>query len=135
MPPQNQFGFSLQAYKLKDELFVKCIGWLRLHNCEDAKCQIQALTVSSVGKVYLHLGELNEVDSAGLGVIVGLHMTARKNKIDFTILSPTAGQMRLLETTRLKSILKIVSGVESETIRNRLEQPELRIALPGETQT
>jgi anti-anti-sigma factor len=124
----------MSAYKNADELLVKCMGWLRLHNCEMVKTRIQALSQEGIAKIYLHIGELNEVDSAGLGVIVGLHMTARKNKNDFQVVAPSAGQMRLLETTRLTSILHILSGIEAESVRQRLEKPEFSIALPDDAE-
>jgi anti-anti-sigma factor len=131
--PQRQC--QLTAYRKDGELLVKCSGWLRLDNSEEVKSQVQILMGDAVEKLYLHVGELHELDSAGLGVLIGLHMTARKNKIAFQLLAPSANQMRLLETTRLTSILTILSGLEAETVRQRLEKPELNAPLPWETES
>ena len=75
------------------------------------------------------LGSLTEIDSAGLGVIVGLHMTSRKNKQTLRILAPTSHQMYLFETTRLNKLLTIVGGGAAHQIRLGLEQPQLAVDL------
>jgi anti-anti-sigma factor len=129
----NSQACLFDVYQLDAELLVKCEGWLRLHNVEIVKTQVLTLLQRPIGKFYLHVAGLHEIDSAGLGVIVGLHVTMRKQKVEFFLLCPTGHQMRLLETTRLTSFLKVMTGLEAEMTCQRLEKPEQRVALPWET--
>lgn len=124
-------GCVIKAYQDHAAILVELAGVLKLQNCEAAKHQILALLRQENQRFYLHLGQLTEIDSAGLGVLVGLHMTARKSKVDFHLLSPTVYQTRLLETTRLSSILSIYNGIQAEEITARLGRPELKIPLPA----
>jgi len=105
-----------------------------MDNSQNIRDRLQLLLELASGKFYLHIGNVTELDSAGLGVLVGLHMTARKRKVDFVLVAPTAGQMRLLETTRLTSILSILSGLEAETLRQRLARPDQGVSEPEATQ-
>ena len=59
---------------------------------------------------------------------MGLHITARRHAVNFVLLSPSAEQMRLLETTRLIDVLAIHSGLQAAQIRSRLVSEANRIA-------
>jgi anti-anti-sigma factor len=112
---------QMQCYQSGNEMLAVLAGSLRMDNSEALKTELLERIEPPVEKMYVNLTGLREVDSAGLGVLVGLHMTARKKKVALTLLSPTADQMRLFECTRLTTILSIVGGLEAETIRQRLE--------------
>lgn len=133
MPPYGQ-DCNFVVYRHDGEMLVKMSGWLRLNNSEETKKQIQSMIGKSVEKLYLHIGSLHEIDSAGLGILVGMHMNMRKDKIEFALLAPSGQHMHLLETTRLTSILKILTGVEAETVRTHLEKQEYAVGLPWETE-
>lgn len=120
--------FLVTVYEHEDELLIVADGGLRLANGEAVKNYLIALMKDrAVNRLIFHVGGLRELDSAGLGVLVGVHMTARKHEVDFMLINPTPYQMKLFETTRLNSILKIEYGVEAEQIRNRLQKPEYEI--------
>lgn len=127
----NRTSCDLIAYRSANEMLVVLAGSLRLYNSESVKKQILELIDSEPDILYLHLGQLVELDSAGLGVLVGVHIHARKRKIELKLLSPSAPQMKLLETTRLTAVLTIVSGVEAQDIRNRIEKAENQYELPS----
>jgi anti-anti-sigma factor len=108
------------------------IGALRMRECERVKQLLVDLMVPEIRCLNLHLGSLVELDSAGLGVLVGLHMTSRKNKQELRILSPTPYQIRLFETTRLSKLLNILGGADADAVRVTLEKPEFEIELETE---
>ena len=119
----QRYPCLMKAYQNGDEVLYCLDGLLRMQNAEDVKRRIiTVLSRDGIKTFCLNMALLTELDSAGLGVLVGLHMTARKMKKDFKILSPTAFQMRLLEGTRLTSILTIVTGIEAAATRSRLEK-------------
>lgn len=118
---------SLTVYRNDSFILAALSGNLRLHNCEEVKQRVINLLTEDVRNFYLHLGQLKELDSVGLGVLVGLHTTARKRKCDFSLLSPTTFQVKLFEATRLNTIFSVISGVEAETLWLRLARDENRI--------
>lgn len=130
MAGEQLMGCTIKAYKSETTCMAELAGVLKLQNCAAVKNRVLALLQECSQAFYLHLGQVSEVDSAGLGVLVGLHMTARKNKIDFHVLSPTSHQMKLLDATRLTSVLSIVSGVQAEEIWVRLARSENIIPVP-----
>lgn len=130
MATEPLHGCSINVYQSDKMVMAELAGVLKLQNCGAVKNRVILLLKEGIQAFYLHLGQVSEVDSAGLGVLVGLHMTARKNKIDFLLLSPTAYQMKLLDATRLTQVLSIRNGEAAEEIRSRLARPELSIPVP-----
>jgi anti-anti-sigma factor len=123
-------GCSISVYQSDKLVMAELSGVLKLQNCGAVKNRVLLLLKAGLQAFYLHLGQVSEVDSAGLGVLVGLHMTARKNKIDFNLLSPTACQMKLLDATRLTQVLSIRNGAQAEEVWSRLARPEFSIPVP-----
>jgi anti-anti-sigma factor len=117
------------VYRDAGNMLVKLGGSMRLPNCDAIKSAlIPLMEAPSPETYYLHLGALSELDSAGLGVLVGLHMTARNRKVQLRILSPTAFIAKLFESTKLNAVLTIMTGVEAEGIRAQMEQEKNLIA-------
>lgn len=123
-------GCTLRLFRNGPSVLVEMTGVLKLQNCEAIKNRLLPLLPEGIQDLSLHMAQISEVDSAGLGVLVGLHMSARKNKVEFHLLAPTNYQMKLLEATRLNSVLDIRSGMHAEEIWLRLARPEFSIPLP-----
>jgi anti-anti-sigma factor len=121
---------TLAVYRDGNDLLVSASGSLVLATSENIKSRMHALMNGYVGALYFCIRELRDLDSAGLGLLVGLHMTSRKAKINFSLMSPNADHMHLLTATKLTSILSIVSGIEAETLRQRMERPDLAVSEP-----
>lgn len=129
-PTTSPMQCTLAAFRKEATALVDMAGSLRLHQTEQIRQSVAALMTEGTEKVYIYLGRLFDMDSAGLGMLVGLHMTARKKKIEMWLVSPTDYQMRLLEATKLTAVLNLVSGPQGEALRADLAREELRIALP-----
>lgn len=119
-------GVSFQAYRNGDKTMVRLIGHLRMLNSETVRGWIQEQMQQEGQQLYLDMSQMSDVDSAGLGVLVGLHMTARSRKVGFYLIAPLANHLRLFEVTRLNMVLSIVTGAEAEQIRTQLIRPEFR---------
>lgn len=125
-----RFSCQMFAYQDGEEVLYCLNGVLRMQNCDEIKSNVVGvLARDGVKTLYLNMALLSEIDSAGLGILVGLHMTSRKLKKELKILSPTAYQLRLLEGTRLTAILSIIMGLEAETVRSRLEKSDYQIPI------
>ncbi|MCL5270884.1 MAG: STAS domain-containing protein [bacterium] len=101
-----------------------------MQNCDDLKNQLLPSFDATVKTVHLCLAGLTEIDSAGLGVLVGLHMTTRKNKQLLQLLAPTEFQLRLFQVTRLNTVFTILGATEAGIVRERLEVDANSLPLP-----
>jgi anti-anti-sigma factor len=106
-------------------------GALRLQNSNWVREQIAGLMDLEPQTLYLHLGRLLEVDSSGLGLLVGLHMTARKRKIEFILLAPTDQQIKLFEATRLNAVFNLQTGTPAANAWERLVRDEFAFTPPA----
>jgi anti-anti-sigma factor len=109
-------GCSIRAYRNSSAIMIELNGVLRMQNSEELKQHLMSCMTNEVKKYYINLAKLTEIDSAGLGVLIGLHMTARKKKIDFLLASPTEPQMKLFAMTRVNTIFSVIGGIEAETV-------------------
>lgn len=59
--------------------------------------------------IHLEFRGIGFIDSAGLGLLMGLRATLRKNNVDLVIVNPGRKVTELLRTTRLDKVLQIRS--------------------------
>jgi anti-anti-sigma factor len=112
---------QVKIYRKDQALLLLFSGMMRLPNCNDVTSIVMPLLKEdALASIYLDLGNLTELDSAGLGVLVGLHMTTRNRKVQLTMLSPTAYISKLFESTKLTTIFAILTGLEAETLRTEI---------------
>jgi len=124
-------GITIQYYKDAGTVLAVLDGVLRLHNSDWVRGQLTGLMGLEPQVLYLHLAKLLEVDSSGLGLLVGLHMTARKKKIEFILLAPGAQQMKLFESTRLDGVLNLQMGTAAAEAWERLVRNEFAFTPPA----
>ena len=99
-------------------------GRLVLQYCHDTKHRLTALFTPQVDQVYLYLGELQFLDSAGLGLLVGLKMNANKNRTRLVFLAPPSRIEDIFRVSKLDTIFEINSGTEAELICATLRKEE-----------
>lgn len=114
----------LDAYQSGQELLVILRGRLVLDNCEAARVRLHSVIDPKIDKYYLYMGELEYVDSAGWGTMVGLKMAANRNRTKLCFLSPTERILDIFRISKLDSIFEIRQGGEAEIIRTKLEQTD-----------
>lgn len=116
--------FEIDAYRKGRELYLVLRGRLILSYCQEAKTRLVGLMNTQVEQVYVHLAGLNFLDSAGLGVLVGLKMTANKNRIRLVMLAPAPRVEDIFRVSKLDSIFEIQGGVEADLVRASLQREE-----------
>lgn len=109
-------GFQIEAYRNGRELLIVLRGRLVLRHCGDAKTRLISLFTPQVDQIYLYLGDLEFLDSAGLGVLVGLKMAANKNKAQLTFLSPPSRVEDIFRVSKLHTIFDIRTGSEADVV-------------------
>lgn len=118
---------ALDAYQSGLNLMVILNGRLVLENCESVRTRLHGLLNPKVDKYYLYMGNLEYVDSAGWGTMVGLKMAANRNRTKLCFLAPTDRIMDIFRISKLDSIFEIKRGPEAEAVRSSLELPEFVI--------
>lgn len=108
---------EIQVYKSNADLFIQVSGRIVLDECDKLKGHTIPLIDRSVSQVHLDLSKVDFIDSAGLGVLVGLKMTTNKNKSRLILVSPSKAVHDILYISKLDSIFDIVTGNEAEGIR------------------
>lgn len=116
--------FEIDAYRKGRELLAVLRGRLVLPHCPEAKSRLTSLLSQQVEQAYIHLGELLFLDSAGLGVLVGLKMLANKNRSRLTFLAPPARVEDIFRVSKLDTIFEIRGGVEADVISASLQKDE-----------
>ena len=74
--------------------------------------QLQKLVATGVRKLLLNLGDLTQVDSSGISIIVGTYVSLRGQSGDLKLLRPGG---RVLEVFRALHLLEIILSFEDET--------------------
>jgi anti-anti-sigma factor len=85
---------------------VKCHGRLLSENSAQIKELVKPLLAAG-GRIVIDLGDLNYMDSSGLGTLIGLKVSAVKQGLcilEFTNMTP-----RILELLRISNLSKVLS--------------------------
>jgi anti-sigma B factor antagonist len=98
-------GLKLETHHRDDAMVIQCAGRLTLENAEALKSLGKTLIPQS-RRIVLDLKEVTRMDSAGLGAIVGLYVSARKTKCDFLLINYNNSIRDLLGITHLLSVFE-----------------------------
>ena len=69
-------NLRLNSYECEDGTVVQCIGRLTMEHTAHLKREVKAM-IPARKRIILDFGELIFMDSAGLGTVVGLYISAR----------------------------------------------------------
>ena len=111
---------NIKIYKFKEKLYIALFGKVVLEECDKFKNSAMSFIDRGISQIYIDLENVNFIDSAGLGVLVGLKMTANKNKSRLILLNPSKGVYDILYVSKLDNIFDIITGKEAETSRASL---------------
>ncbi len=123
---------ELKIYKSDHNVYVEISGRIILDECERLKDTSVSLIDKGVTQIYLDFSNVDFIDSAGLGVLVGLKMMANKNKSRLILVSPSQNFSDILNVSKLDSIFDIIDGAEAELLKASLTQPEYLYTPPQE---
>ena len=74
---------------------------------EPLKGKVKALLHQGTSHVMLNMTGVTYVDSAGLGALVGLSLTARQQGRAVTLVNPSARLLELLAMARLQNVVTV----------------------------
>ncbi len=106
----------LELQKANMNLLLTIRGNIVFEECKKFKVSIVPRLDSETKIFYVDLSDVQFVDSAGLGVLVGLKMTCKKNNSSIVLLNPSKQVMDILNVAKLDSIFDIVRGPDAEEI-------------------
>ena len=88
-----------------DDTVIYCAGSLTLENAEGLKTHGKTLIPQSK-RIVLDLKEVARMDSAGLGAVVGLYVSAKKANCEFLLINYSKSIRDLLGMTHLLSVFE-----------------------------
>ena len=108
MPPSPREDVNtrlrFETHREGDTTVIQCFGRLTLEQADALKSFGKNLIPQSK-RIVLDLKEITRMDSAGLGAVVGLYVSARKANCDFLLINCNNSVKDLLRVSHLLSIL------------------------------
>ncbi|MFH0793279.1 MAG: anti-sigma factor antagonist [bacterium] len=114
---------EIQIYKSGNNYLFHVRGRILLDECEYLKNALLPLITRGVDQVAVNLQDVDFIDSAGLGVLVGMKMTCSKNKVKLLLLSPSKNVGEILFVSKLDSIFEILSNSAADKLRQSMMVP------------
>jgi anti-sigma B factor antagonist len=107
MPEESEKVLTFEIERDGDAAVVKCHGRLVAGTSEELYQEVKDL-LPQAKLVVVDLAELTYVDSSGLGTLVRLHASARKQGCEFKLLHLGKQLRNLLKLTNLLSVFSQV---------------------------
>jgi anti-anti-sigma factor len=98
-------GLILSISALEDGTVVQCRGSLTFEDSDFLKREIKS-RIPDNGRLVLDLSEVSRMDSSGLGAIVGIYLSARNRKCDFSLINFNKQIRNLLALSNLLSVFE-----------------------------
>lgn len=110
-----------QVFQTPTEVYIAFKGRIVLEDCERLRSAcIPSISRAGVERVYVDLSQVEYIDSAGLGLLVGLKMTAKKSSARIILLAPSRTVADILYISKLEGIFEILSGAEAMAVKSRM---------------
>jgi anti-anti-sigma factor len=98
-------ALKLHTYSWEGAQVVQCSGRLTAEHTDALKAHVRSLIPTAKG-IILDLKEVARMDSAGLGALVGLYISAKKANCEFLLANYNQSIKDLLGLTNLLSIFE-----------------------------
>ncbi|MBN1900727.1 anti-sigma factor antagonist [Candidatus Sumerlaeota bacterium] len=118
---------EINIYRANNNLYIEILGRVVLDVCDSIKNAVMPLIDKGINQVYSDLCSVDFIDSAGLGVLVGLKVTSNKNKARLVLVAPSSGVMDILNVSKLDKIFDIITGSEADLLKQSLALKEYLI--------
>jgi anti-anti-sigma factor len=110
-----------QVFQTTSEAYIAFRGRIVLEDCERLRAAaVAAISRPGVDRAYVDLSQVDYIDSAGLGLLVGLKMTAKKSNARIILLAPTRTVADILYISKLEGIFEILTGAEATAVKSRI---------------
>ncbi|MCL1895625.1 MAG: STAS domain-containing protein [Clostridiales bacterium] len=80
-------------------------GEIDISNAKDLKAKLEDSLAETSQSITIDLSELRYIDSTGLGVIIGVYSTIKKEGLSVKVINPRDNVKKLLNISGLDSVL------------------------------
>ncbi|MCC6546738.1 anti-sigma factor antagonist [Candidatus Sumerlaeota bacterium] len=115
---------ELKFYEANGNLLVKLRGRVVLDECDRMKSTIVPAIGPGVSQINLDLSDVDFIDSAGLGALVGIKVSANKHRARIALINPSRGVSDILMVSKLDSIFDIITGSDADALLRQVAQPQ-----------
>jgi len=98
-------GFMMRTDARENEIVIFCIGRLTSEHSVALKTHVRG-KIPHTKRIVLDLNELNRMDSSGLGAVVGLYVSAKKENCEFLLINYNSAIRDLLGITNVLSMFE-----------------------------
>lgn len=109
-----------ELYQNGGELLILVRGRIVLEDLSALKAAILPRIARGIENVYVDLLKVDYVDSAGLGLLIGLKMQSKSHGAGISLLDPNKVVADVLSISRVDGIFTVLHGKEASAIRDRL---------------
>jgi anti-sigma B factor antagonist len=99
-PISSTRGFRVYSYQRGDSTVVECHGKLTVENAPLLKSELKSV-IGKKERIVLDLKEVPMMDSSGLGTIVGLYVSAKTSRCEFSMVNANQQIRELLGISNL----------------------------------
>jgi anti-anti-sigma factor len=103
--PVSPSGLQLHTYQWENATVVQCTGRLTIEHSDELKSCVRALIPNAKG-IVLDLKGVGRMDSAGLGALVALYISAKRANCEFRVANYNQSIKALLGLTNLLSVFE-----------------------------
>jgi anti-sigma B factor antagonist len=103
--PASFSALQVHPYHLEDATVLECTGPLTFEHTDLLKAQVRNL-VPTARRIIVDLKGVARMDSAGLGTLVALYISARKGGCEFLLVNYNSSIRNLLGLSNLLSIFE-----------------------------
>lgn len=114
-PGSSSRGFRVHCYEKEDALIAECHGKLTFENTQVLKDEVRE-KIPGHKRIIIDLKEVPQVDSSGLGTIVGLYVSARTRGCKLEIANASQQIRQVFSMTNLLSLFEEAGRHHGKTI-------------------
>jgi anti-anti-sigma factor len=115
---------DIRIFRKNEKMLVQLVGRVVLDECDRLKGAVVPRITNEIKQVNLDLSRVDFIDSAGLGVLVGMKVSSNKSRATLTLVAPSKGVADILMVSKLDSIFEIKTGREAEVVLAELARNE-----------
>jgi anti-sigma B factor antagonist len=104
-PRSSARGFRVHSYEAEGATVVECFGRLTYENAPSLKEEVRPL-IPERKRIVLNLQGVPQIDSAGLGTVVGLYVSGRTRGCRIEIINASQQVIELFSMTNLLSLFE-----------------------------
>jgi anti-anti-sigma factor len=114
-PGSTTRGFRVHCYESGDTLIAECHGKLIFENTSALKEAVRE-KIPGHKKIVVDLKDVPQVDSSGLGAVVGLYVSARTRGCQLQVINASQQIRELFSMTNLLSLFEAAGRHHGKTI-------------------